>query len=45
MPAMYKTIAGQARPPDAAAQPMSAPQLKVRPSQAWGHQVMRFMKG
>ena len=28
-----------------AAKPIRTPQLKVRPSQAWGHQVMRFMKG
>ena len=31
--------------PVTAGQPTSAPQLNTRPSQACGHQVMRFMKG
>ena len=31
--------------PVCAAKPSTAPQLKVSPSQACGHQVIRFMKG
>ena len=45
MPPAHSSHIGNADTGATAAQPTSAPQLKVRPSQACGHQVMRFMKG